>query len=232
MREIAAGRPGLVTAVGPGHVRRSAADRRQAERQDDRGPRRGRHDPRPRVAALPRLPDRRRGHPGHDRRRGRQPDDGGRGDPGRDAVDGHGRAQQRRHRHRPGPPARDPGQPADARRQGAGCPDRPRLRGPGASGRPTSPRTRPTTPGRNADRSDQSRRCRSMSARSSPAGRCWSSRPAPSATSASASASSSAGSPGRRASPTSSVPDRRAGHLRRRPRGRQRGRCRASTTRP
>ena len=100
-------------------VRRSAPDRRQAEREDDRGPRRGRHAPRPRVAALPRLPDRRGRHPGHDRRRGRQPDDGGRGRPGRDAGDGHGRPQQRRHRHRPGPPAGDARQPADARREGA-----------------------------------------------------------------------------------------------------------------
>ena len=112
MREIAAGRPGLVTAGRAGHLRRPAPDRRQAERPDDRRPRRGRHAPRPRMAALPRLPDRCRGHPRHDRRRGRQPDDGGRGRPGRDARDGHGRPELRRHRHRPGPPARDPRQPA------------------------------------------------------------------------------------------------------------------------
>ncbi len=80
------------------------------------------------MAAVPCLPDRRRGHPGNDRRRGRQPDHGGRGRPGRDAGDGHGGPQQRRDRHRPGPPARDPRQPADARREGAGCADRPRLR--------------------------------------------------------------------------------------------------------
>ena len=103
-RRRTAGRP---DPGRPGHVRRPAPDRRQAERPDDRGPRRGRHAARPRVAAVPRLPDRRRGHPRHDRRRGRQPDDGGRGGPGRDAGDGHGRPEQRRHRHRPGPPAGD-----------------------------------------------------------------------------------------------------------------------------
>ena len=41
------GRPGVVTAGRPRHVRRPAPDRRQAERPDDRGPRRGRHPARP-----------------------------------------------------------------------------------------------------------------------------------------------------------------------------------------
>ena len=148
------GRPaGPGHAGRPGHVRRSAPDRRQAERADDRGPRRGRHPARPRVAALPRLPDRRRGHPGHDRRRGRQPDDGGRGRPGRDAGDGHGRAQQRRHRHRPGPPAGPPRQPAAARREGARARWSTTSSSIPTSGRPTSPATRPTTRARCASRS-------------------------------------------------------------------------------
>ena len=193
-----AGDPG-----GAGDLRRSAADRRQAERQDDRGPRRGRDAARSGVAAVPRLPDRCRRHPRDDRRRGRQPHDGGRGRPGRDARDGHGRAEQRRHRHRPGPPARDARQPADARREGPRRPDRPRLRRSGpvadvhhaglALLRRGDPSAGPTGTAAAARRSQGA----------SPGGRCSSSRRARSATWASGSASSSAGSPGRRASPTS-----------------------------
>ena len=105
------------------------------------------------MAAVPRLPDRRRRHPRHDRRRGRQPDDGGRGRPGRDAGDGDGRPEQRRHRHRPGPPARD---------RAAACrcaTSRSRARWSTTStsiptsGRPTSPGTRRTTRARCAGRS-------------------------------------------------------------------------------
>ena len=115
---VAPGRPLAADArdrrrpAGPGdarrprHVRRSAPDRRQAELAHDRGPRRGRHPARRGVAAVPLVPDRRRGHPRHDRRRGRQHHDGGRGRPGRDARDGHGRAEQGGIVDRPGAPAR------------------------------------------------------------------------------------------------------------------------------
>ena len=124
------GAAGAGHARRAGHVRRPAPDRREAERPHDRGSRRGRDAARQGMAAVPRLPDRRRRHPRHDRRRGRQPHDGGRGGPGRDARDGDGRAEQRRDRHRPGPPAGAARQPAAARRQGAGRARRPRLRRP------------------------------------------------------------------------------------------------------
>ena len=86
------------------------------------------------------------------------------------------------------PPARDAWQSADARREGPGGADRLRLRRSRPRWQPyitDSPYyagalRRPVRP---------SRHCRSMSARSSPVARCWSSRPARSATSASASAS-------------------------------------------
>ena len=116
-------------------------------------------------------------------------DDGGRGGPGRDALDGDGRPELRRHRHRPSPPAR----PRAAR-----CPcatSRSRARSSTTSsstptsGRPTSPGTRRTTRAASVAPSPTSRRCPSTCARSSPGARCSSSRPARSATSASGSAS-------------------------------------------
>ena len=224
------GTPGARHARRAGHVRRPAPDRWQAERAHDRGPRRGRHAARPGMAALPRVPDRRRGHPRHDRRRGRQPHDGGRGRPGRDAGDGHGRAQQRRHRHRPGPPARDARQPAHARREGARRPGRPRLRRPGPvadlhhpglavlRGRPAQARDR-----RAAAAARRAQDHRPALAARVPARRHLQPRLR----------DQPAHRPGRLGGGhhRPARADRRAGHLRRRAGRRERGRRRASTTR-
>ena len=56
-RDIAAGKPGTFTKVGPAHLRRSAPGRRQGQRGDHRGPRPAGRDRRRGVAVLQGVPD-------------------------------------------------------------------------------------------------------------------------------------------------------------------------------
>ena len=102
MRDMAAGRPGLLTKTGPPHVRRSAPAGRAAEPAHAAGFRRSRQPGRRGMAVLQAGAGQRRVPARHDGRRGRQRHDGGGGRARRDARDGAGDAPRRRHRHRAG----------------------------------------------------------------------------------------------------------------------------------
>jgi len=113
MRDMAAGRPGLLTKKGPQYVRRSAAAGRAAKPMHAARFRRGRRLRRRGMAVLQAGSGERCVPARQHRRRRWQRDDGRGGGAGRDAGDGTGHAPRGRRRHRASPRLRGRPRPSD-----------------------------------------------------------------------------------------------------------------------
>ena len=125
-REIAAGRPGLLTQDRAPHLRRPAPRRRPPEPARERRPRRARDVPGRGASVLQAVPDRRLLPARHHGGRGRQRHHGAGADLRRDAVDGASREALRRPRRRAGEAHGGAAHAAGESGQDSGHPRRPR----------------------------------------------------------------------------------------------------------